>query len=228
MVVSDAFNEIAKEYDSKRRLFIPCYDEFYSGATAFITKNIKSPKNILDIGSGTGLLASFWRDIFPNSAYILLDAASDMLDVARKRFSGAANVTYEVGDYRKGLPRGTFDAVISALSIHHLDDGDKCALFKRVYSALCNGGVFVNYDQFCGGNKTIDTWYTKCWEEFIKNGGLTDNDIDKWRKRQTLDRECSTESQVALLRESGFNSCECVYQNQKFAVIVALKGVIYE
>lgn len=40
-----------------------------------------------------------------------------------------------------------FDAVISSLSIHHLDDIDKRKLFTRIYDSLPNGGLFVNYDR---------------------------------------------------------------------------------
>lgn len=222
MLIADKFNEIAKEYDEKRKLFIPCYDDFYGITTSFIAQNITSPKNILDIGSGTGLLASFWIRHFPKSNYILLDAAGNMLDVARKRFSNMPNITYCVADYTKELPSKKFDAVISALSIHHLSDDKKKQLFDSIYKVLTPGGVFVNYDQFCGQSEFINGCYTKTWESSIINSTLSKDDIKKWRERQTLDKECCVESELRFLRDANFTA-ECVYSFQKFSVIFSKK-----
>lgn len=56
------------------------------------------------------------------------------------------HVSHQIMDYTKQLPDGKFDAIISALSIHHLDDKQKMELFYRIYEALPSGGFFVNYD----------------------------------------------------------------------------------
>lgn len=36
MKIEEQFNLVAKEYDEGRRLFIPCFDDFYIGVTDFI------------------------------------------------------------------------------------------------------------------------------------------------------------------------------------------------
>ena len=58
--IEEQFNKVAKEYDVNRKKFIPCFDDFYDGATKFIAANINSPKTIVDLGAGTGLLSSYW------------------------------------------------------------------------------------------------------------------------------------------------------------------------
>ena len=151
MDIEKQFNMIAEEYDGNRRKFIPCFDDFYESTTKFIVSNINIPKRIIDLGAGTGLLTYFWYQQCPDSEYVLVDIADDMLQVARKRFAGIDTVLYQAADYSREFPAQDFDVIISALSIHHLENRDKKKLFERIYDKLPEGGLFVNYDQFCAG-----------------------------------------------------------------------------
>ena len=134
MDIQNQFNFIANEYDSNRKYFIPCFDDFYEKTTDFIASNIEKPNRIIDPGAGTGLLSYFWYQHFPDSEYILADIAEEMLNVAQKRFSGIDNFSYRILNYAESLPSDTFDAVISALSIHHLENDEKALLFSRILS----------------------------------------------------------------------------------------------
>lgn len=223
MNIEDQFNLIAEEYDKNRRLFIPCFDGFYEETTRFIAANMTSPKRILDLGAGTGLLSQFWFRHFPSTEYVLVDIADEMLNVAKRRFEGVKNVEYCVMDYSKRFPQGAFDVIMSALSIHHLEDEEKRQLFARIYEALPAGGVFVNYDQFCAGSEEINRWYNTYWEGQLATSGLTDDDLALWRERKKLDRECFVEQELSMLSACSFKEVKCVYCNQKFAVIVAIK-----
>lgn len=146
-----------------------------------------------------------------------------MLNVARKRFEGVENVSYQIKDYTEELPSIIFDMVISALSIHHLEDNDKIKLFTKIYDSLPSGGLFVNYDQFCAGHSKMNKWFDSYWENQLYHSGLTKNDIELWKERRKLDRECSVEREVDMLRKCKFDSVECVYSYQKFSVIIAIK-----
>ncbi|MDE5853760.1 MAG: class I SAM-dependent methyltransferase, partial [Ruminococcus sp.] len=221
MNIENQFNLIASEYDGNRRKFIPCFDDFYKNTTNFIISNIADPKRIIDLGAGTGLLTYFWYQHCPNSKYVLVDIADEMLNVAQKRFLGIENVSYQVANYINELPSDSFDTVISALSIHHLENNDKEKLFSRIYDALPNGGLIVNYDQFCAGQSEINNWYDNYWEKQLSNSGLTDKDIELWRERRKLDRECSVEQEIDMLKKYKFKLVKCIYSYQKFSVIIA-------
>lgn len=223
MNIEKQFNLIAEEYDNNRRKFIPCFDDFYQSTTQFITSNIDIPTRILDLGAGTGLLSYFWFQHYPETEYVLVDIADEMLNVARKRFSGIGNVSYQILDYCKELPSGTFDVIASALSIHHLEHEDKQSLFERIYDALPSGGLFVNYDQFCAGQPEMNDWFDSYWQSQLANSGLTDHDIELWQERRKLDRECSVEQEMEMLSKSEFKVVKCVYSYQKFSVVVAVK-----
>lgn len=223
MDIEKQFNLIAEEYDMNRKKFIPCFEDFYQETTKFIASNLDDPKRILDLGAGTGLLSSFWYQHYPASEYVLVDIADEMLNVARKRFANIDNVSYQILDYSKELPNGTFDIAMSALSIHHLENKDKLGLFARIYDILPSGGLFVNYDQFCAGQQEMNHWFDSYWESQLATSGLTDHDIELWKERRKLDRECSVEQEVEMLYKSKFKSVKCVYSYQKFSVIVAVK-----
>lgn len=223
MNIEEQFNLIAEEYDVNRRKFIPCFEDYYKNTTKFIVSNIAEPKRVLDLGAGTGLLSYVWYRHFPASEYVLVDIADDMLQVARKRFAGIDHVSYLVTDYSRELPAQDFDVIVSALSIHHLENVDKGTLFDRIYDKLPEGGLFVNYDQFCAGRADMDNWFDTYWESQLADSGLTERDIALWKERRKLDKECSVEEEMKMLGKSGFKSVKCVYSYQKFSVIIAIK-----
>lgn len=223
MNIEEQFNIIAEEYDVNRKKFIPCFDDFYEKATEFVVSNIPAPKRILDLGAGTGLLSYFWYKHFPDSEYMLLDIAEEMLKTAKKRFAGIDNIEYRISDYSKTFPQETYDCIISALSVHHLENEKKVDLFKQIYDNLPQKGVFVNYDQFCSDSDDINGWFDLYWENQLEHSGLSERDLALWKERRILDRECSVDSETEFLKNSGFENVQCIYQNQKFAVIVAVK-----
>ncbi|MCH5297729.1 MAG: class I SAM-dependent methyltransferase [Ruminococcus sp.] len=223
MDIKEQFNLIAEEYDKNRKKFIPCFEDYYINTTQFIVSNITKPRRILDLGAGTGLLSYFWYQHYPESEYVLVDIADDMLNIARKRFAGIDKVTYQVLDYLDGLPNGDFDAVVSALSIHHLENNEKTRLFTQIYDKLPTGGLFINYDQFCANQKEMNDWFNSYWENQLIKSGLTDNDISLWQERRKLDKECSVEDEIEMISKCNFKIVKCVYSYQKFSVIVAIK-----
>lgn len=232
--ILEQFNRVAHEYDENRRKFISCFDDYYGATTDFIAKSVlgagASPRTdtslraIVDLGAGTGLLAEFWYKYFPEAKYTLVDIAGEMLSVAKKRFDGLSNVEYLVCDYSETLPEANPDVVMSALSIHHLEHEQKKSLFENVYAKLPSGGLFVNYDQFCLDDATLDSAVNDYWLKEILASGLSDLELNRWQERKKLDRECSIAAETAWLKGAGFESVECVYAKGKFGVICAKKG----
>jgi len=100
---------------------------------------------------------------------------------------------------------------------------NKKELFLRIYNRLSDDGIFVNYDQFCADSSEINTWFDSYWEHQLKNSGLTAKDIELWKERRKLDIECSVEEEMDMLKKCNFKEVKCIYSNQKFSVIVAIK-----
>lgn len=223
MNIEEQFNLIADEYDANRRKFIPCFEDYYITSTNMILSGIPAPTRVLDLGAGTGLLSYYWYKECKTAEYVLVDIAEEMLNISRKRFNGLSNICHQTLDYTKEFPEKEFDAVISALSIHHLDAAQKKELFMRIYAKLPAGGVFANYDQFCSDSSEITGWMDSYWESKLMNSGLTAQDIERWKERRKLDKECSLEAELKMLHECGFADVQCIYSYHKFSVVVARK-----
>lgn len=218
------FNAAALEYDAARRTIIPCFDDYYENAAAFVVRGMTPPARILDLGAGTGLLTTFYFRHFPHAEYVLTDIAESMLSVAKKRFLGMDNISYSCSDYSNFLPAGQFDLVISGLSIHHLENDRKQALFLQIQKILSPDGVFVNHDQFSANTPEMTQKMDDYWEFQLIESGLPHDDLEKWRERRKLDRECSVNEEIAMLKNSGFPSVDCIYCCQKLSVIAAYKS----
>ena len=221
--IQSAFNSIASVYDENRRKLIPCFDDLYSIPVSLI-KSKKKKLKVLDLGAGTGLLTSFLLKKYPDASVTLIDMADEMLEVARQRYKGNGNIKYITADYSRHNFSETFDAVISAMSIHHLIDSAKRKLFAKIYGLLKHGGIFVNAEQVLGETPELDALYGKLWEESIRNGGVLETEISAWKERLKLDREATAEAQVKWLKKAGFSQAGCPYKYFKFAVMFGVKG----
>lgn len=129
----------------QRKELIPLIDIFYGTTVELVKINNESGK-ILDLGAGTGLLTEWVIKKYPKAEYKLVDIADEMLEIAKERFNGFDNVNFEVEDYRGGISGGKYEAIISSMSIHHLDSNEKNGLYKNIFNELKDGGVFINAD----------------------------------------------------------------------------------
>jgi len=77
---------------------------------------------------------------------VLFDENPNMLAVARDVLPEANVEQVVIADLSDPLPAGPFDAVVSALAIHHLDGEEKRELFAAVHDRLLPGGRFAIAD----------------------------------------------------------------------------------
>jgi tRNA (cmo5U34)-methyltransferase len=215
-----AFSAHAPEYTALRRRLVPGFDAFYGAVIDTLGLLRCPPRRVLDLGAGTGLLSALVVKRFPEARLDLLDGSEPMLREARDRLGGAVAAVH-VSDMSHELPSGPYDAVVSALAIHHLHDGDKRALLGRVQNRLRPGGVFVNADQVAAPTDGLDAVYERMWARDCATLGATEDELGGARERMRHDRCTDTETQLAWLREAGFGAVDCVYKSWRFAVMAA-------
>lgn len=222
--VKQAFDLIAQEYDKHREHIIPDFHQFYGSAVWAADSPVTNP-HILDIGAGTGLLSAFLLQKYPDASITLIDFAENMLDVARKRFADKKNFRYIVGDYCTADYDDPYDLVCSALSIHHLASEDKQGLFRKIFSALNPGGLFVNADQAEGETKYFTDRYMQYWNEYLLSGPFHEAEhLEILKRRCELDRNEPLSVQLQWLKDAGFSDVDVIYRNRTFIVTVARKS----
>jgi tRNA (cmo5U34)-methyltransferase len=217
------FDSRAPEYQAERRRVVPGYDSFYGTAVEALTLAGREIRHVLDLGAGTGLLAACIAEAHPGAQLTLLDAAPAMLEHARATCGDGA--TYVLADLADPLPAGgPWDAITSALAIHHLDDQGKRELFARVHAALQPGGLFVNAEQVAGPTALFDDAYHRWHERRAKALGTTDAHWKQAVESMRHDRTASVEHQLVWLRQAGFADADCMWKDHRFAVLVARRA----
>ena len=219
--MSDAisiFAEHAPEYNALRRRLVPELDAFYGTAADLLALRGRAVERVLDLGAGTGILSAHVTARHPDAELVLLDGAAPMLAQAR-RLLAPREVSLVVADLRDGLPRGPFDAVVSALAIHHLDDAEKRELNARVFEALAPGGVFVNAEQVRGPTAWLERHQHAAWLAACRREGASEEELAAALGRMAADRHVDTETQLRWLHEAGYCDVDCFYKRWHFAVI---------
>lgn len=216
----EVFDRTASTYDHDRSLLIPGCDAFYRWAINLIPARAR---NILDLGAGSGLLTALVRDRFPEAHVHLMDFSAPMLSLAGDRLGNDPRITYQRADYAKAaLPDGLC-AVVTSLSVHHLDDHDKRTVYKKAYSALKHGGVFINAEQVAGPTPALDARYRSIWLRQVRAAGATEEQIEASLYRQKEDRCSPVEEQLNWMREAGFADADCWYKDNRFAVMAGTR-----
>jgi tRNA (cmo5U34)-methyltransferase len=208
----------ATDYHAERRRLVPCFDEFYGTAVEMLSLRGQGVRRVLDLGAGTGLMAEAVLQRHPDAHVVLLDGSAEMLAQARERLPAEA-LTTVVADLRDELPEGPFDAVVSALAIHHLEHEDKRDLLARIHAVLRPGAPFVNAEHVGGPTPWLDGVYRRLWREACIRAGADEQEIAGAELRMEADRSCDIATQLAWMAEAGLTDCDCFFKQLHFAVL---------
>jgi SAM-dependent methyltransferase len=142
---------------------------------------------------------------------VALDFSPTMLEKARERFAGDGSVRVVEHDLRDKLPDlGRFDAVISSIAIHHLEDGRKRELYGEVFDQLEPGGAFLNLDRVASPTPALR-------RRFLRAMGRDPTFEDP------SDRPFDMQMQLLWLREIGFSDVDCYWKWLELALLGGVK-----
>ena len=210
------FDATAATYDRDRMKLIPGHEAFYAAALELIPTDAM---HIVELGAGSGLFSAMLRAAFPEAHLTLIDFSENMLALARNRLGNDPAVTFSLADYTtEPLPPNS-DAIVSSLSIHHLEDDRKRALLEPIFTALRPGSLFINADHIAGPTPELEEIYQLRWLSDVRSEGATEQQIADSLYRQQEDRRTPVGAQLAWLRDAGFSNVDCWYKHSSFAVM---------
>jgi len=130
--IKDSFSKSAKDYDRWADVQYQMVEKIVNGLN-------REYKNILDLGSGTGILTSNISQKFPLARIAGLDLAPGMIDFSRSKIN-QPQVVFLLGDAEEmPFKHHSFDLVVSSAALQWMDIG---RVFKEVERVLCPGGEF--------------------------------------------------------------------------------------
>jgi SAM-dependent methyltransferase len=162
------------------------------------------PGRILDLGCGDGRLTALALAAYPQSTATCVDMSEPMLAAAAERFGADPRVTLTTHDLDESLPfAGPFDAVVTSLAVHHVDDDRKRALYAEIAALLAPGGVFANL-------------------EIVKSP--TQHLHDQWRDEMGArddpnDILANMTSQLHWIAEAGLDHVDCIWKWRSLALL---------
>jgi ubiquinone/menaquinone biosynthesis C-methylase UbiE len=132
-----------------RDWFLPLYDPFVKllggvGALRTLLDHaaLQQGQRVLDIGCGTGTLATMIKRRHPNVAVVGLDPDPKGLGRARRKAARAAlSIQFDQGfGDELPYPEASFDRVFSSFMFHHLPADEKESTLRSVRRVLKPGG----------------------------------------------------------------------------------------
>jgi tRNA (cmo5U34)-methyltransferase len=225
---SQAYRDNADVFIVERRRMLSILQSFY---IYFIKDG--SPKNMLDLGCGDGIITAAIADTDPMVSATLVDGSSDMLKKSDERLTELKNTRYVCASFQDILRRDkvsdTFNFIASSLAIHHLSMDDKRAIFKYAHDHLKTGGYFVNIDVVLAPSVKLEQWYLSLWREWIDErkrhlglkGEQFESVIDGYKDNKDNNPD-TLKDQLNALRTVGFRDVDCYF---KFGIFTMFGGL---
>ena len=165
---------------------------------------------ILDLGTGSGLVARMLLDQKPQARVFGLDSSTAMLGIAKDRLERYGDrVRLAEGDLtalnRVGAPAGC-SAAIAVQSLHHLEEAPYRAAVRWTFDHLAPGGWFFIIDRLAVPSETLYS----AFHELRERQGQSPNPPDwsgylGWLEVNG-DRPLPVQSILQVLEEAGFQS----------------------
>ncbi|MEI7880760.1 MAG: methyltransferase domain-containing protein [bacterium] len=142
-------DHVAKVYDLLEPLMMFGLDRVIRREVVAIL-SLKGSEKVLDVGCGTGTLTRQIAGALPDSeqsCVVGVDAATAMIDVARRKAKRLPNVAFEAA-LAEQLPfaDGSFDCAVSTMFFHHINADLKTRALNEIWRTLVPGGKTVIVD----------------------------------------------------------------------------------
>jgi arsenite methyltransferase len=188
------FQQNARQWDSLRAGY---FGEKVRRA-AIAKAHLRPEMTVADVGAGTGFLSAGLAPMV--AKVILVDASSEMIEVAKTNLAGYNNLEFHVADgLELPLPANSVDAVFANMYLHHCPD--PLAALREMARILKPGGRLVVTDLRSHPYTWLKEEMADVWL------GFADAQIQAWLKESGLVNR--------VVQGSG---CSCCAESQKTEV----------
>jgi len=232
------FDWLAPNFDKLQPVLDPTMFQAHSVLLDILNAIKPSPKNVLDLGCGTGMLTSQILELFPDAFVYAVDGSLKMLETARDNldeFSG--QIKLAKADFRDPWDEifdEPLDVIIHYSALHHLPHDAVREVYTRLAKALKPGGWFLHGDilqeKLPEPVKQIAERITRLQTESalldISDGEELLDEFyrikdEKIELGEISEEHVLPEQTVAWLTEAGFEFAVRVYQDWQVSMFLA-------
>jgi ubiquinone/menaquinone biosynthesis C-methylase UbiE len=218
MAVSAHLKIDLAEYDARIRTFIPHYEEMLDAAVAALCAARPRLDVVVDLGTGTGALASRVARAAASARLVGVDEDAGMLAMARRRLPARRTTLVHENFLAAAVPR--CDAVTASFALHHVADRRrKAALHRRLRAALRPGGVIVSADCHPAADARLQAAGRAAWLDHLAATYGRRQAHAFLRAWSHEDFYVPLDAELALMRRAGL-SVDVAWRRDAFAVVV--------
>jgi len=180
----------------------------------------------LDLGAGTGAASRAVLAEFPRATAILADFSMEMMAEGRSSlaaFEGRYRyVEFDMlsSDWPADVPV-PLDAVVSALSIHHLPDARKQTIFAEIRQRLRPNGWYINYDPVRAPDPSIEAVWERVNDVYDSDGPYkraNRSPLEQARYENHVRYMIPLAPQLEWLRAAGFTNIDVFWKRLDWVI----------
>ena len=173
-------------------------------------------RKLLDLGCGAGLELEAIFGKIPDVAVTGIDLCEAMLCKLKEKNEGRS-INLICGDYFTADFGGEFDCAVSFQTMHHFSKEKKTELYRKIYDALTDEGVYIECDYMVVTDAEEEHWFSEN-ERLRRKQGIGENEFFHY------DTPCTVDTQIKMLKNAGFSFVEKVMRIENTTMLVARKG----
>ena len=173
-------------------------------------------KRLLDLGCGTGLELDHILASQPHISVTGIDLSEAMLNKLREKHP-ESSLNLICGDYfSTDFGKNYFDAAVSFESLHHFTAEKKFPLYKRIFDALTENGIYIECDYMVETQAEEDLYMSE-------NSRLRTEQNIPIDAFYHYDTPLTVDNQITLLKKAGFTKIEKIFRIGGTVMLTAMK-----
>jgi tRNA (cmo5U34)-methyltransferase len=227
-----ADNKFAQSYLDKADIYIVERRRMFWFVSSLFSHffHRKEGMKLLELGCGDGALTEELLKTNNAISATLIDGGEGMIQKAKERLKGYQSTTFIQATFQDLLSGKvkleSYDFCISSMAIHHLELGEKAALFRLIASLMKRGGFFVDIDVVRPPSAELEKWYFALWKDWLAHtmnqynvkDEVPEDLIRRYQDPSSMNKPDTLEDQLRALESAGFVDVDCYFKNGIFVV----------